>query len=70
LTVTASSAGRYNKFLVSLFGTASVGVTTYGHNASWVPLALSAIAAAVVYLVPNVPPAAVAAAAPQPPASP
>jgi len=50
------SIGQYSKFIVSILGTAAVAITTFGHNASWAPVVLSAISAISVYLVPNAAP--------------
>jgi hypothetical protein len=63
------SVGKYSKFIVSVLGTVAVGLSAFGHNATWVPLALSAISAVSVYLVPNAS-AAPPAAPVQPPAGP
>lgn len=59
------NAGQYSKFVVSVLGTVAVALTTFAHNATWVPVVLSAISAISVYLVPNSTPP-VAAAKPNP----
>lgn len=45
--------GTASKFLVAIMGAVSVGLTSYFSSAAWEPAALSAIAAVMVYLVPN-----------------
>ena len=50
-----NSIGRYSKFIVAVFGLATVIITSYYGSAAWAPAALSALSAAGVLLVPNQP---------------
>ena len=45
--------GTASKFLVSVMGAISVGLTSYYSSAQWEPAALAAVGAILVYLVPN-----------------
>jgi hypothetical protein len=45
--------GNASKFLVSVFGTVSTGLTAYYGTAKWEPAVLAGLAALLVYLVPN-----------------
>jgi hypothetical protein len=45
--------GNASKFLVSVFGTVSTGLTAYYGTAKWEPAVLAGLSALLVYLVPN-----------------
>jgi uncharacterized membrane protein YjjP (DUF1212 family) len=50
-----ANIGQYSKFIVAVLGAISTGVTTFGHNSPLTSTIVAAIAAVVVYLVPNAP---------------
>lgn len=48
-----SSVGKYSKFIVSLAGTAVLGIDAQWPHATWVPWVTGLITAALTFLVPN-----------------
>jgi hypothetical protein len=50
-----NNIGQYSKFIVAVLGAISTGVTTFGHNSPMTSTVVAAIAAVVVWLVPNQP---------------
>lgn len=49
-------SGRYSKLAVAVAGAATTAIETYAAHTSWAPIVIGAIAAALVWLVPNTPP--------------
>lgn len=45
--------GKYSKFIVSVLGTITTGLSTFYSGSHWVPVASEALTAAAVYLVPS-----------------
>lgn len=48
-------SGSASKFLVSVMGAVMTGLGTYYGGSKWEPIAVAAISAVLVYLVPNTP---------------